>query len=642
MRWYAFAVAQSPVESDGATAEVASRRRRRLVIAICLVVYVVLAVAVFWPAVPWNNSRLPSTPLGTIGMSSYGYGDPAQMTWFLAWVPFALSHGLSLFQTNYLDYPLGVNLASNTSAPLLGLLASPITLTLGPIAAFNVLLRLAFASSAASMFLVLRNWCRWPVAFVGGLAYGFGPYMVTQGQSHLNLVFAPIPPLIVWCLYELLFEQRRRPLRMGVLLGLLAGAQVLIAPEPLALLALVVLIGLLGMAVVARNDLRSQFGNLARAAGPAIVAFFVVDGWYAWSLLFAPGHLVGPVLPTEALQLYRADLLGPIVPTLNEALGPYRLWGISERFVAGNVTENVTYMGVAALGLLVFVAIRWRRNRIVLFSSFLSFVALFLSLGSPLDIDAHATRIRLPEALLAHIPVLDNVVPARFGFVVWLFAVIALAIGADHLLRFIADRASLTLPATLGRAGAVLALLLAVAMIVPRLPFQTHSAGFPPDTESVLNAIPSGSITLTYPYATSVDTEVMSWQAQDEMRFRIIGGYATVQAAYNSFAIAAGYGRYGLEFQPLLPKPAIQEFLLSAQYGHFDIFYPQVSTDVLPRRALCTFLATYHVHAVVYWKHGYDPTVVRELFGSDLGKPVRTSHNGALSVWLTPPGSCRP
>jgi hypothetical protein len=90
------------------------------------------------------------------------------------------------------------------------------------------------------MFFVLKKWCRWPAAFVGGLAYGFGPYMVTQGQTHLNLAFVPLPPLIVWCLYELLFEQKRRPVRMGVLLGLLAGAQVLISPELLALLVLIV------------------------------------------------------------------------------------------------------------------------------------------------------------------------------------------------------------------------------------------------------------------------------------------------------------------------------------------------------------------------------------------------------------------
>ena len=54
------------------------------------------------------------------------------MSWFLAWTPFALGHGLNPFFTNYIDFPLGVNLASNTSVPLLGFLAAPVTLALGP------------------------------------------------------------------------------------------------------------------------------------------------------------------------------------------------------------------------------------------------------------------------------------------------------------------------------------------------------------------------------------------------------------------------------------------------------------------------------------------------------------------------------
>ncbi|HQU26878.1 MAG TPA: hypothetical protein PLS29_07615, partial [Acidimicrobiales bacterium] len=64
------------------------------------------------------------------------------------------------------------------------------TSTLGPVAALNVLLRLAFATSAGAMFLVLRTWCRPWIAFIGGLFFGFGPYMVAQ-ITHLNLIFTP-------------------------------------------------------------------------------------------------------------------------------------------------------------------------------------------------------------------------------------------------------------------------------------------------------------------------------------------------------------------------------------------------------------------------------------------------------------------
>ena len=84
-----------------------------------------IAVLAYWPVMPFDASKLPHL-LGA------GAGDPAQMSWFLAWTPFALGHGLNPFFTNYIDYPLGVNLASNTSVPLLGLLAAPVTLRAGP------------------------------------------------------------------------------------------------------------------------------------------------------------------------------------------------------------------------------------------------------------------------------------------------------------------------------------------------------------------------------------------------------------------------------------------------------------------------------------------------------------------------------
>ena len=558
------------------------------------------------------------------------------MTWFLAWVPYALRHGLSLFHTGFLDYPVGVDLANNTTVPLLGVLAAPVTVLLGPIAAFNILLRLAFASSATSMFLVLRNWCRWPAAFVGGLAYGFGPYMVTQGQNHLNLVFAPLPPLIVWCLYELLFEQTRRPARMGLLLGLLAGAQALISLEVLALLALVIAAGLVALAVTSRADLKGRFSNLLRAAVPAFVAFFVLSGWYLWCLLIAPGHLVGTQSAINTLQVYQADLLGPIVPTFNELLTTHHFSMVSRVYGVANFSENTSYMGVPMLLLLGYFAVRWRRDVLIAGSALLAFLALLLSFGPWLEINGFEQSIHLPEAVLAHLPVYDDVVPARFSFNVWLFAVIAVTIGADRLVRSLWARPVSERFITAGRIAAALSLTLAVAFIVPRVPFKTQAASFPSDTEAALNVIPSGSVVLAYPFPTELNTEAMSWQAQDEMRFRIIGGYATVQAGHDGFSGGPKNPDYGTGSQSLLAQPFIQEYLTAGQHT-----YASPAADVDPHRALCRFIATYHVNAVIFWNHGSRSHQIKRLFLSDLGVPIRVSHNKQLLVWLTTSGGCR-
>lgn len=95
-----------------------SQHHRALVIALCVAAYAIVAISVFWLASPWNDSRLPSSPIGATGVSGYDYGDAAQMTWFLARVPYALRNGLSIFHTGLLDYPPGVDLAHYTNAPL--------------------------------------------------------------------------------------------------------------------------------------------------------------------------------------------------------------------------------------------------------------------------------------------------------------------------------------------------------------------------------------------------------------------------------------------------------------------------------------------------------------------------------------------
>ena len=103
--------------------------------AICVVVvYVLLGVIAFWPLLPWSSQRL-------FGPSQYLLipQDADQITWFLAWMPYALGHGLDPFFSHSLFSPTGVNLGQNTAAPLLGLLTAPLAPFVGPIGRANFL-----------------------------------------------------------------------------------------------------------------------------------------------------------------------------------------------------------------------------------------------------------------------------------------------------------------------------------------------------------------------------------------------------------------------------------------------------------------------------------------------------------------------
>ena len=610
-----------PLKNSGTT----FLKRHRITI-LYLTAYLVIIVAVFWPSPPWDSNRLPSG-----FYKEYGFGDPPQMTWFLDWFTFALRHGLNIFHTNFIDYPTGVNLAGNTSVPLLGLLATPFTLTLGPVAAFNILLRLAFLLSASSMYVVLRTWSRSPAAFVGGLLYGFGPYMVTEGQIHLNLAFVPIPPLLVWCLYQLLVVKRRSPVRMGLLFGGLAAAQALIEPELLVMLGLTVEVGMVGYGVFNFRGLRSRIDHLAIAFLPAALVFFATTGYWIWSLLFGPGHVVGTVLQLGNLQQYRADLLGPITPT-DQLFAPMKLQVVSMGYVGGNFTENLSYLSLPAVALVVIFASIWRKNRVVLVSALLALVGFIFSLGSSLNVNNHNTGMPLPGAILAHMPLLNNMIPARFGYVVMLFAVITLTIGADEFFRWMSSHGPPTVKIQAVEVSGVVAVVLTVLLSIPQLPFKSAAPPWPRGTVAMLNAIPKGSVVLTYPFTVPEFTEAMSWQASDGMRFRLIGGYATVQ----------GEGNFGQQYPDLLQPAFVQEFLWQAQ-GTTSLvpFYPAPQRNVNQTKVFCTFVAKYGVGAIVYWKAGKYPGRVLRLFTQALGNPTNSIAGGAVRLWLLDSHSCR-
>src|ERR1700736_1047450 len=127
----------------------------------CLLAYAALALLAFAPASPLSTGQLP-----TAGADNPAGSDPFQMSWFLSYVPYSITHGTNLFYTNLIDYPQGVNVADNAAVPLLGILGWPVTASLGPIATFNLLIRLAFVLSATSMFFVLRRCCStWQARF---------------------------------------------------------------------------------------------------------------------------------------------------------------------------------------------------------------------------------------------------------------------------------------------------------------------------------------------------------------------------------------------------------------------------------------------------------------------------------------------
>lgn len=575
-------------------------------------IYLVLGCLQFRPIGPFDTSHLPGTIFG--GPAT---GDPPPLVWYLEWTTYAARHLLNPFFSTLINAPYGANLTPNTSMPLLGLLGAPFTLTLGPIATYNVLIRLALAASAAAMYLLLREWVGPVPSFVGGLIYGFGPWTVSQALVHLDLAWAAIPPLIIWASVRCA-RGSFSPRRSGVLIGALVAAQMYVTAE----IDLLILLSVGAAALILANRSRHLITDLRKRilnASPWFLGtFLLLTGYWIWSLLFGPGHISGPPQPSAVLQIYHSDLLSPFVPTFNQWLHPWWVGGRAMQYVGGNVTENAGYVGIPLAALFVLVMIARRHDRVVTTSGMVALAAFVLSLGPRLTVNGRTTAIPLPEAVLARIPFIRDIVPARFAMMVLLFVTLSVVVGSVRVWEMLEMAPVRSFAISVSAIGMVVAVAAALLFVVPAR--SGESAGtWPEDTLSTLSRLPAGATVLTYPYPTFLIDAAMTWDAQLGLRFRLLGGYVTQSS-----------GRGAPTFiPPLLAPSSVIEYFTE----DISNYYPPPPSVSKTQRDLCVFLRRYHVGGVIVWAIGSRGILVRRLVTSALGPPTTTTRDGSIAVW---------
>ena len=393
----------------------ASRRELLVVVALSFA----LAVAL------WHNAW--ANPLGSqLG----GVGDADEYAWFLAWMPYALGHGLDPLISHYVNFPNGVNLMWNTSVVLPSFVMSPVTVIFGAAFSYNILMTAAPALSATFAYMAFRRWAAPLPSLAGALIFGFSPYVVSQSFGHLAQTLILSAPLMLIVLDRLLVLQAKTPWKDGLLLGVLAWAQLLTGEEVLAMeavtaaIAVVVLCALNWSAVL--RHVRYAGRGLVTAAGSFVVL----------SAPFLAAQYLGPdrVQNAHPYDVYVSDLFNFFVPTDVTRLAPASALAVSSHFT-GNGSEQSAYIGVP---LLVFIAmtIFFARRRGVTWTALAIGVgAGVLSMGPTLHVVGDITSFRLPGDIVHHLPVLQNLLPDRFAGPMFLGVGLLVALGLDELAR---------------------------------------------------------------------------------------------------------------------------------------------------------------------------------------------------------------
>jgi dolichyl-phosphate beta-glucosyltransferase len=563
--------------------------------------YLFIAVVLWWHA--WSA-----------GVSTHtlcGCGDPALFLWFFQWPATAVAHLHNPFYSTALFHPGGVNLLAQTSVLGLTIPLVPVTWIFGPVAAVNVAATLTPALSAFAAFVVLRRWVHWaPAAYLGGLLFGFSPFVLTSLEfAHFMTAAVMLLPLILAVLDEIIFRRRHDPRRAGLLLGLLVFWQFFLSSEVLAILALLVVLSVLALVAFALVFDRAGLLVAARPAATGLAVGLgvavVLLAYPVWFALDGPAHLSGLIWPNigGVGGFIGASFVG--TPALRgtrflSALGGYE----------GTPLPSAAYLGWGLLGVLAAGTLVWFRDRrLWFFGLLLGACVLFSLIEKPGE--------WVPARLFDRLPVLKNVIEQRF----MLFGFLAAAV----MLAVILDLAHSALPSTfrlegaaarVAGAGAALGLA-AVALapmadtFAPVLPFTMAAVVLPRWYTTVAPRLPPGRVLLSYPAPFSGIQSSMAWQAVDVMAYGQAGGGGPQGVRARAGSAAPGFAVLtGLAFAVTAPQPAGTPAQLAAVRHAIAVW--RVNTVVIAPLGTSSFLA-----------QGHDPTYAAAFMTAVLGRLPR-------------------
>ena len=455
----------------------------------------------------------PSAP--QFASSYLGWGvDQCFFIWCLTWWPYAFAHHLNPFVAKLVFAPSGLNLTWTTPVPLMSWVALPLTSTLGPVAAYNLLCVICPALGAWSAFLLCRYLTRdfWS-AVMGGYLFGFSAYVLGHILGgHLDCFAVFLVPLIIYLVLAQI-EGRIERRTFALFFFALLVAQFLIATE---VVATTTILGAAALAVAwmsGQSDLRRWIQAVAAPISLAYLATAVaVSPWlYYMSVDFR--HK-----PLRSSNEHSADLLSLVIPTQTIELGDMSdvFRNLSSRFTS-NIFENGSYVGVPLLIIAVWFAVaRWRTVAGKVLTLMLA-ITIVMGMGPWLHV-AGIETIVLPWRLMKYLPLLNQALPIRLS----LYTSLILAIMAA--IWFSTERL-----VPLARL-VVAALVLASLMPNPSAHFwgrELKSMVAPPFFSHGLyrHYLVKGETVMVPPYNWGAGSDGMLWQAETGMYFRLATGY---------------------------------------------------------------------------------------------------------------------
>ncbi|NJC70259.1 hypothetical protein HC031_11130 [Planosporangium thailandense] len=463
--------------------------------------------------------------------------DQALDEWLLALGPRFWTGDLHLV-THLLNAPDGINLLSNASSIVLGMILAPVTATLGAPVSFAVAVAGNLAATAIAWYLLLARTLRLhrAAAAVGAAACAFAPGMISQANAHLHITAQWLVPVIVWCVLRLARtpdtlpagRQVRRIVTAGVLLGAIVCVQLFLGEEVLLLAAVTMALFCLAYAVIAPKH--------ALRVAPPLTLGLVIGGvvglaglaYPLWVQFAGPQHVPnGPFSP----DFFSADLRGFWL------ISPLSWFGSPDaaRLVSGPAEYN-TFFGIPLLLVTAGAAVWLRRRPEVLACVAAGLVMAALALGPHLVVNAVRTTHSGPYRLIQGLPVIDGALPTRFALALIPIIGIVLATALDRALRADRREVRLVVPAVVALALLPIApkpLPVADRAPVPRFVTTGHWR----------DCVRPGGVLVPVPLPNPGNADKMRWPAAADDAFAIPEGFFIAPYAAGGQASIGIYSR---------------------------------------------------------------------------------------------------
>jgi interleukin-like EMT inducer protein len=365
--------------------------------------------------------------------------DSPALAWNLWWVKHALVDlSINPLFTNYVFYPIGIDLVPYTLTLFNGILAIPLLLAWGVVAANNILIWASLSLSAFGTYLLAKDVLRragMPVgaAIFAGALYGFGSYHMNYiALGQVNFVSNEWIPFCVLHLIRATQADQGRS-RAGLMAGLFFVLTAWTELSLAAFLGMLVLVLLAFHWIRTRVFVRRELANIAALGLVSAIGIMpIVYDIFSETIRYGDYWSVG----WARTQSLSADILSFILPSsLNPLLGQ---WTRDIPFQ----TMNFVFVGDIVLILAAWGAFRLRSQVSVQLWTVVALIFAVLMLGPSLQIAGFVTDIPLPFNLLHYVPILKaNRYPIRLDVIFALAVALLASFALAEITRFVQTNA---------------------------------------------------------------------------------------------------------------------------------------------------------------------------------------------------------